>query len=340
MKMLRTRARTAAGLLAAISLFGLAACGGDDGGDDDVAAEKTSESVSSKASSAEETDGAKDSSASASSKETEDTEVEVEPIEVTLGKTAWYGDFAITLDKLSAAPGFFGTTLTIDVTYQNLTDESARPFEGTVVVDGEALPTLWDIPEIPGQGKARGTIETDVDTGDDAIDAKALDALLAKTSVVYGEASDNRSTIPLSKDGKVDSVEPKTLSAKGTLTQAQLIVEVLSGRLAPSYEVGDKGKTELDLRIKISCAADCPASGFNVDTSMFSVKGPDGTSVTADGRSDYCCDAIYPGDVSDNARNVLTFVVPNPGTGAYTLTFNNPSLTSAGTAPATFAFTA
>ena len=68
--------------------------------------------------------------------------------------------------------------------------------------------------------------------------------------------------------------------------------------------------------------------------------GPDGTSVLADSRSDYCCDALYPEAVSDSERNIITFVVSSPGTGAYTLTYKNPSLTEAGTAPATLALTA
>jgi hypothetical protein len=58
--------------------------------------------------------------------------------------------------------------------------------------------------------------------------------------------------------------------------------------------------------------------------------GPDGSSVLADSRSGYCCDAIYAPTVSDNGRNILTFVVPAPGTGAYTLTYSNAYLTSTG----------
>jgi hypothetical protein len=117
-------------------------------------------------------------------------------------------------------------------------------------------------------------------------------------------------------------------------------VEVLSGTLAPSYQSGGKGKAALDLRIKLSCSATCPGSGNSVDRGMFSVAGPSGQSVVASDQSDYCCDAIYPNDISDDPRNILRFLVPLPGTGSYTLTMNSPSIVAAGSAPATLTFTA
>ena len=111
---------------------------------------------------------------------------------------------------------------------------------------------------------------------------------------------------------QVDSVEPKVLTAAGTLTQGQINVEVVSGTLAPSYESGEKGDALLNLRIKLTCAAGCQAQGYNTGVEEFSITGPDGTSVLADSRSDYCCDALYPETVSDSERNVLTFVVAAP----------------------------
>jgi hypothetical protein len=34
-------------------------------------------------------------------------------------------------------------------------------------------------------------------------------------------------------------------------------IEVVDGRLLPSRESGDEGRLVIDLRIKVSCAADC-----------------------------------------------------------------------------------
>ena len=329
--------RAMAGALGVIALLSLASCGGDDAG---PAAEKTSESVDSRSSATTRAETSSDASTASSPRSSAAT-TQAEPITVTLGKTGWYGGFAVTLDELTAEPGPFGTSATINATYQNLADEAQVPPQGAVVLDGASLPTQWDSPNIPGAGKAKGTIAFDIEADDDKpVDEAALTALLAKATLTYGEAADNQTKLPLAANGKVESTEPKELTSAGTLTQGQLIVDVLDGHLQPSYASGEKGKAELSLHIKISCAADCPASGFNVDASMFSVKGPDGTSVVADSRSEYCCDTIYPGDVSDNAKNIVTFVVPVPGTGPYTLTFNNPTLTSGGIAAATFAFTA
>ena len=77
----------------------------------------------------------------------------------------------------------------------------------------------------------------------------------------------------------------------------------------------------------------------STSTLVLSVLTPKGTSAVTDIRSKYCCDAIYPGTVSDNARNIVTFLVPTPGTGAYTMTLKNDSLVANGTAPATWSFT-
>lgn len=94
----------------------------------------------------------------------------------------------------------------------------------------------------------------------------------------------------------------------------------------------------------MTCAAGCQAAGYLALLGEFSLTGADGSSVLADNRSGYCCDAIYPTTVSDNERNILTFVVPSPSTGSYTLTYtltySNAYLTSTGVPPATFDFTA
>lgn len=317
------------------ALVGLAACGG---GSDD--AEETAESIVARAAKTAQSasDSAADDTVDGSARSGSATTDVAEPIKVQLGKTGWHDGFAVTVEGLTAEPGFVGASLTIDVTYQNLGDETAQPSQGVVEVDGESLSAFWDTPQVPGLGKAKGTIQADVE-GEIASQAD-LEKVLGSAAVVFGEARDNQTRIPLDKAGKVDSVEPKKLTVTGTLTHGQLVVDVLDGTLQPSYESGEKGKAELSLHIKISCTPDCQASGYNVDRSMFSVKGPDGTSAVADSRSRYCCDAIYPGDVSDNADNVLTFVVPSPGTGAYTLTFENPSASSTGIAAPTLAITA
>ena len=228
--------------------------------------------------------------------------------------------------------------VTINFTYRNLGTDPATPPEASVEADGEVQSGFFDTPTIPGAAKAKGTVAVHVVPNDG--EKLSADQSIDKVILVYGNASDNQTTIPLAAGAKVESIEPKSLTVAGKLVQGPLNFEVVSGASAPSYEAGDKGKALLNLKIKISCAPDCAASGYNTGREEFSIIGPDGNSIVADQRSPYCCDAIYPGTVSDNQRNVLTFVVALPGTGKYTLTYKNPSLTSGGTAPATFDFTA
>ncbi len=258
----------------------------------------------------------------------------------TIGKTGWYDGFAITVDDVTAEQGFGGgVDLTVDFSYQNLGTEQDSPPDADVQVEGQSQQGFFDSPGIPGGGKAKGTAVLTVEP-EKASDTLTFDQAIDKVSLVYGDAGDNQTTIPLAESGTVDSIEPKTLTAAGTLTQGQIVVEVVSGTLVPSYESGEKGDALLNLRIKLTCAAGCQAQGYNTGVEEFSITGPDGTSVLADSRSDYCCDALYPETVSDSERNVVTFVVPSPGTGAYKLTYTNPYLTSTGVPPGTFDFTA
>lgn len=320
----RGMARRRVGVAAALAMLLVgAACGGSDSKPDASAvASRTEESTAS----TEERTATSGKSASSTADKT---------ITRKIDRTGWYDGFAITVDEVEVTEDSTDTaTLTVTATYRNLTDRQGRPPSPLFEIDGEIISlSSEDLPELPGKGKAGGSLVAYVDlpgTPDELIDA---------TTLVYGESGDNQTKLPLSANGKVESSEPKDLAVTGTLKQGQLIIDVLGGRLAPSYESGEKGKAILDLRIKISCAADCQDSGYNTDASQFSVSGPGGRSVVADSRSLYCCDAIYPGTVSDNA-NILSFVVPAPGTGSYTLTYDNETITSTGTPPATLTFTA
>ena len=94
------------------------------------------------------------------------------------------------------------------------------------------------------------------------------------------------------------------------------------------------------MRVKLTCATGCQASGYYVDRTYFTLTDSAGDKLAVDGRSRFCCEALYPETVSDGESNVLTFVVDAPGTGDYTLTYEDPALTTAGSPPATIAFTA
>lgn len=260
---------------------------------------------------------------------------EAAPVTRTLDRTGWYDGFAITVDEVTAEPGY-GTSvdLTVELTLQNLGVEDDSPPGGDVEVDGLTVEAFFDAPDVPAGGKAGGTVTFTV-TPDDAV---TPDEAIERVVLVYGDAGDNRTVLPLADAGEVESIEPLDIAVTGNLTQGQIVVDVVEAALAPSYDSGEKGKALLDVRVRLTCAPDCDASGWNTGFEQFSVTGPDGSSVVADQRSEYCCDALYPGTVSDSERNVLTFVVPLPGTGEYTLTYDNDYLTAEGTPPATFTF--
>lgn len=258
----------------------------------------------------------------------------------TIGKTGWYDGFAITVDDVTAEQGFGnGVDLTVNLSYSNLGTENDTPPDADVQVDGQSQDGSFNSSGIPGGGKAKGTAVVTI-SPEKSSDTMTLDQAIDKVSLVYGDAGDNQTTIPLAGSGKVDSVEPKVLTTTGSLSQGQINVEVVGGTLTPSYESGQKGDALLNLRIKLTCAAGCQPQGYNTGVEEFSITEPDGTTVLADSRSKYCCDALYPETVSDSEQNILTFVVPAPGAGAYQLAYKNAYLTSTGVAPGTFDFTA
>lgn len=258
------------------------------------------------------------------------------PVTREIDKTGWYDGFAITVGEVTAESSY-GTSIdvTAKLTYENLGIENNSPSDGSVEVDGLVVDGFFDSPTIPGGAKGAGTVTFNVLPETPLTPAEAIDAV----TLVWGDTSDNQTLIPFAEGVDVKSQEPQTLALTGTLTQGQIIVDVVSGSFAPSYESGEKGKAVLDVRIKLTCAPDCNAAGWNTGYEQFSVTGPDGNAVVADQRSEYCCDALYPETVSDNERNILTFIVPLPGTGSYTLTYDNPNITSTGVAPGTFTFT-
>jgi hypothetical protein len=136
--------------------------------------------------------------------------------------------------------------------------------------------------------------------------------------------------IPLDAKAAVQSVEPKQLAVTGELKQKQIVIDLVKGATEPSYTSGDKGKGLLSVQLKLSCTSDCQASGYAVQRSSFSVKTPDGQSVTAADSSPFCCEALYPGNVFEGPKETVQFKVPLPVQGAYTVSFADSGLVSQG----------
>ncbi|KAA8887392.1 hypothetical protein F3087_16985 [Nocardia colli] len=252
----------------------------------------------------------------------------------TVGKTGWFEGFDITVNKATVVPDEFGgAKVLIDITYKNTTLDNKTMSNNTSLLVGSEVDggALWDNPTVPGGGSATGKVTTSVKSAKDA------EHLIDTMTVVYGQAADNQTKIPLSAAGKVDSVQPKALPVTGTLVQDQTTIQVTAGKLSPSYTKGEHGKDELALHIKITGGSGIPAGGSNIFTEYFALKTPDGQSIVADDRNPIN-ELLDAGKTIDNVKNDVVFVVPTPATGNYVLTYNSQKEEGAATAP-TLAFT-
>ncbi|MEU2043790.1 hypothetical protein [Nocardia niwae] len=252
----------------------------------------------------------------------------------TVGKTGWYDGFDITVDKATVVPDEYGgAKVRIDITYKNTTpDNRALSITPSLLVgrevDGGAV---FDSPTVPGNGAATGTATTSFQSAKDA------EHLIDTMTIVYGQAADNQTTIPLAAAGKVDSVRPKTLAVTGTLVQDQTTIRVTGGRISPSYTENENGKSDLALRIELVGGPGIPAGGTNIYYDYFTVRTPGGQTVAADIRGPIN-ELLNANETIDNPKNYVIFVVPSPGTGPYTVTYNAQKQDGAATAP-TLSFT-
>ncbi len=250
----------------------------------------------------------------------------------TVGKTGWYEGFEITVEKATVVPDEYGGgSVRIDITYENTTtDNKTLSIVPTLQIGKEIdAGAGFDNPAVPGKGAATGSVTTSVSKLGDP------EHLLDTMTVVYGTAADNQTKIPLQAAAKVESVAPKTFTVAGTLVQDQTTVQITGGTLAPSYTKNENGKMDLAMRIELVGGSGIADGGTNVYYDYFTIKTPDGQNLPADIRGPIN-ELINRNETIDNAKNYVVFVVPSPGTGAYTVTYDAKK--GEGAAPA-FTFT-
>ncbi|WP_040688028.1 hypothetical protein [Nocardia vinacea] len=236
----------------------------------------------------------------------------------SIGKTGWYEGFDITVDKATVVPDEFGgAKVLIDITYKNTTPDNKTISNNTYLqVDKEVdAGASFDSPTVPGKGSATGNVTTSVKTLHDA------EHLLDTITVIYGQASDNQTKIPLKASAQVEGVAPKTLNVTGKLVQDQTTIEITGGTLAPSYTKNERDKMDLSLRVKIIGGPGISAGGLNVFYDYFTVKTPDGQTIPADIRGPIN-ELLNTNETIDNAKNYVVFVVPSPATGTYVVTYD------------------
>lgn len=252
----------------------------------------------------------------------------------TVGKTGWYDGFDITVDKATVVPDEYGgARVRIDITYKNTTPDHRTLSSTPSLLVGEEVDggAIFDSPTVPGNGSATGTATTPVASAKDA------EHLLDTMTVVYGQGADNQTRIPLAAAGKVDSVQPKAVKVTGTLVQDQTTIQVIGGRISPSYTKNENGRSDLALRIKLIGGPGIAAGGTNIYYDYFTIRTPDGQTVPADIRGPIN-ELLNATETIDNPKNYVIFVVPSPGTGPYTVTYNAQRQEGAATAP-TLSFT-
>lgn len=246
------------------------------------------------------------------------------PVTRPVGKTGWWGGFQITVDEATAegVPALFGEVavqVTVTATMQNLGESSADPpFDVWFEAGGVTFPGLTDAPAVGGGGMAPATITADVNPADLGLDGVGdLNQVLNALAVLYGEAGDNQTRIPLGS-APVESFEPRELAVEGDARHGPFVLTVTGASLRPSYEPGESGRYELALEFELECDG-CPRRGLNVDRGSFELASPAGATVTVDNRSPWCCAAMRENETLAEAEQILVYVVTEPLAGAYEL---------------------
>lgn len=236
----------------------------------------------------------------------------------TVGKTGWWDGFEITLAKATIVPSESGGgKFVADIAYRNTTGDNKTLTADAFLQFGTEVDATasWDYVTVPGKGSANGTVTTSLKV------VKDPQHLLDQMTLVFGQASQNQTKLPVKAAAPVESVQPKALAVTGRLVQDQTTIEITGGNLTPSYAKDERGKMLLSLHVKIIGGPGVPAGGLNIFDEYFSMRTPDGQQQPADTRS-YLNELLEKNQTIDNPKNFAVFLVPSPGTGSYVLSYN------------------
>ena len=241
-------------------------------------------------------------------------------LERPIDKTVWWEGFEISVDDLKAEPqAGSGVNVTIGVTWTNLSDASAFPPQPTLAFGGEVITPSSDAGEAAGQASVDAALTAYIPEETDPV------SVSDDLELVWGEAGDNQSIVPLDEDTEPTTFEPQELAAfAGTVTTPTVVIDVSDGRYGWSYKTGDEGKFVLTALIKVSCGSPCPDEGTAMSLAdlTLTVPGESTPQSPDDELSQFCCVAVYPGTVDDEPTNTIAFVVDGEPSGSYTLTYN------------------
>jgi hypothetical protein len=244
-----------------------------------------------------------------------------DPVTRVIGKTGWWGGFAITVDQVVAeAVSGEAIEVKLDISFENLGEDAAEPPSATLQGrDGVVFDTFDTLPSIAGAGSATGSVGFWAEPSQYGAEVSDLEAAMDGLTLVYGESGDNQTIIPLGP-GEVVTFEPIAFDVTGQAAHGDVVATFTTASLAPSYRSGEAGSFELILAnpsVVYDCASECNAVGFAVDRRGFALTSPSGASVTVADNSEFCCLSGHAGEVVDDGD--MTFIVSEPVEGAYSL---------------------
>ena len=256
-----------------------------------------------------------DTPATAKSATTSTTVAEAEPKTIQVDKTVWWAGFTIEVQEAgfeATGGGSEGGTLTVEGLYENRQPDNAVLSQSDVSLEvkGEAItPQLADLPSVPPDGTARGSLEFFLE---DPFDP-------AGTVLVFGTPDTNQSRVPLG-EGDAETFEPVELDVTGTVTVSDIKVDLTGGTLEASYEPNKEGTLILRLIVDMVYQGDS-AGGALLGATQFSVATPDGTDAVGQALAadDLVAEAAAPNVPFEGLG--ISFEVDEPGTGDYVLTY-------------------
>ena len=241
----------------------------------------------------------------------------IEPQPFTVDQEAWHSGFHITFgDGLFTGEADTFTDevdywVTVDVSIENLRDQDWSMYtdQFALVSDGSASPARGDseLPTVPSGLSSNGSI---VFTVDESFDPAAA-------TIIVGTADEARAEIPLG-GGEATTLEPSSSTLNGALELELLDLTFNAADLQydnPQFFSNvEGGNVALTLHFD---ATSRKSGNWQVFADDFALTLPDGSAVTP--ASSQLAPLAGSDGGTPNADLSLTFVVPDPATGSYSL---------------------
>jgi hypothetical protein len=186
-----------------------------------------------------------------------------EPVVTTVdvGGEAWFAGFHVTFGKATSTiePNGRGT-LTLEATFENTGDESARLDATLTLVSADETARdgfEMDIPRVPGGQTAKGTFAFDVDESfsfDDAV-------------LTLGQPTNQQAIVPLSaKAGMAVSQKPVELNLSGSGKAGSLKLALNGGEIRADspWKHGQQKKGSLILTVRYDASFESGFAGVRV----------------------------------------------------------------------------